>query len=146
MGAYLDAISFEVWKATKEGYDENPTLDQVHVNAKARNAILECISFDVFARISNINCAHKMWKELSDFFEGSTKVKELKYHRLKFQFDIFTMLGNELCYSMYSRLNILVKELNRLGMEKIEVGTINRKILMLLPKPRYNIIAAMLHK
>ena len=47
---------------------------------------------------------------------------------------------------MYSRLNVLVKEINGLNLHKIKGGDINRKILMLLPKPKYNIINTMLQK
>ena len=35
---------------------------------------------------------------------------------------------------------------NALEVSKIDSGSINRKILMLLPKPKYNIINAMLQK
>ena len=47
---------------------------------------------------------------------------------------------------MYSRLNVIVKNINALEIFKIDSGSINRKILMLLPKPKYNIINAMLQK
>ena len=55
------------------------------------------------------------------------------------------MLAHENCNDMYSRLNVIVKEINALEISKIDSGSINRKILMLLPKP-YNIINAMLQK
>jgi len=47
---------------------------------------------------------------------------------------------------MYSRLNVIVKDINALDVSKIDSGSINRKILMLLPKSKYNIINAMLQK
>jgi hypothetical protein len=47
---------------------------------------------------------------------------------------------------MFSRLNLIVKELNSLNVSNLDKGTINRKILMLLPKPKYNIINSMLQK
>jgi hypothetical protein len=48
--------------------------------------------------------------------------------------------------NMFSRLNLIVKELNSLNVSNLDKGTINRKILMLLPKPKYNIINSMLQK
>jgi len=51
-----------------------------------------------------------------------------------------------LVHEMYSRLNVIVKDINALDVSKIDSGSINRKILMLLPKPKYNIINAMLQK
>ena len=56
------------------------------------------------------------------------------------------MLAHENCNDMYSRLNVIVKDINALEVSKIDSGSINRKILMLLPKPKYNIINAMLQK
>jgi hypothetical protein len=56
------------------------------------------------------------------------------------------MLPNECCNDMFSRLNLIVKELNSLNVSNLDNGMINRKILMLLPKPKYNIINSMLQK
>jgi hypothetical protein len=39
-----------------------------------------------------------------------------------------------------------VKELNSLNVSNLDKGMFNRKILMLLPKPKYNIINSMLQK
>jgi hypothetical protein len=60
MGAYLDALGPDVWYATKTGYTEALTSKQQKWNVKARNAIIEGISEDVFARIDNIDLAHDM--------------------------------------------------------------------------------------
>jgi hypothetical protein len=56
------------------------------------------------------------------------------------------MLPNECCNDMFSRLNLIVKELNSLNISNLDKGMINRKILMLHPKPKYNIINSMLQK
>jgi hypothetical protein len=61
MGVYLDTLGPDVWNATKTGYTGVLTLDQQKWNAKARNAIIEDISEDVFAMIDNIDLAHDMW-------------------------------------------------------------------------------------
>ena len=55
------------------------------------------------------------------------------------------MLAHENCNDMYSLLNVIVKDINALEVSKIDSGSINRKIIM-LPKPKYNIINAMLQK
>jgi hypothetical protein len=49
-----------VWNATKTGYTGALTPEQQKWNAKARNAIIEGISDDVFDRIDNIDLAHDM--------------------------------------------------------------------------------------
>ena len=126
------------------GYTGALTPEQQKWNAKARNAIIECISEDVFARIDNIDLAHDMWLQLIQLHEGSSKVREQKYHLIRAKYDEFKMFPNECCNDMFSRLNLIVKELNSLNVSSIDKGMINRKILMLLPKPKYNIINSML--
>ena len=54
MAAYLDAIAPEVWLATKTGFTETPTPEQLKWNAKARNAIFEAISKEVFATVNGM--------------------------------------------------------------------------------------------
>jgi hypothetical protein len=76
MGAYLDALGSDVWNATKTGYTGALTPEQQKWNTKARNAIIEGISEDVFARIDNIDLAHDMWHQLIQLHEGSFKVCE----------------------------------------------------------------------
>src|SRR6185503_163017 len=144
--AYLDAIAPEVWLATKTGFTRTPTTEQLKWNAKARNAIFEAISEEVFARVNDMDLASDIWKELIEIHEGSTKVRKRKYHLFRAKYDSFKMLAHENCNDMYSRLNVIVKYINALEVSKIDSGSINRKILMLLPKPKYNIINAMLQK
>jgi hypothetical protein len=99
-----------------------------------------------FARIDNIDLAHDMWLQLIQLHEGSSKVREQKYHLLRAKYDEFKMLPNECCNDMFSRLNLIVNELNSLNVSNLDKGMINCKILMLLPKPKYNIINSMLQK
>jgi hypothetical protein len=146
MGAYLDALSLDVWNATKTGYTGALTPEQQKWNAKARNALIEGISEDIFARIDNIDLAHDMWLHLIQLHEGSFKVHEQKYHLLRAKYDEFKMLPNECCNDIFSHLNLIVKELNSLNVSNLDKGMINRKILMLLLKPKYNIINSMLQK
>jgi hypothetical protein len=57
MGAYIDVLGPDVWNATKTGYTGALTPEKQKWNAKDRNAIIEGISEDVFARIDNIDLA-----------------------------------------------------------------------------------------
>jgi hypothetical protein len=144
MGAYLDALGPDVWNTTKIGYTGALTPEQQKWNAKARNAIIEGISEDVFAMIDNIDLVHNMWLQLIQLHEGSSKVREQKYHLLRAKYDEFKIISNECCNDMFSRLNLIMKELNSLNISNLDKGMINRNILMLLPKPKYNIINSML--
>jgi hypothetical protein len=85
-----------------------------------------------------------MWLQLIQLHEGSSKVHGQKYHLLRAKYDKFKMLPNECCNDMFSRLNLIVKELNSLNVSNLDKGIINRKIIMLLLKPKYNIINSML--
>jgi hypothetical protein len=146
MGAYLYALSLDVWIVTKTDYTRALTPEQQKWNARARNVIIEGISEDIFARIDNIDLAHDMWLQLIQLHEGSSKVREQKYHLLRAKYDEFKMLPNECCNDIFSRLNLIVKELNSLNISNLDKGMINHKIFMLLPKPKYNIINSMLQK
>jgi hypothetical protein len=83
---------------------------------------------------------------LIQLHEDSSKVREQKYHLIRAKYDEFKMFPNECCNDMFSRLNLIVKELNSLNVSNLDKGMINRKILMLLLKPKYNIINSMLQK
>jgi hypothetical protein len=146
MGAYLDALCPDVWNATKTSYTRALTLEQQKWNANARNIIIKGISEDVFAIIDNIDLAHDMWLQLIQLYEGSSKVCEQKYHLLRAKYVEFKMLPNECCNDIFSHLNLIVKELNSLNISNLDNGMINRKILMLISKLKYNIINSMLQK
>jgi hypothetical protein len=87
-----------------------------------------------------------MWLQLIQLHESSSKVHEQKYHLRRAKYDEFKMLPNECCNDIFSYLNLIVKELNSLNVSNLDKGMINRKILMLLLKPKYNIINFMLQK
>ena len=91
MAAYLDAIAPEVWLATNTGFTGTPTSEQLKWNAKARNAIFEAISEEVFAIVNGMDLANDIWKELIEIHEGSTKVREQKYHLFRAKYDSFKM-------------------------------------------------------
>jgi hypothetical protein len=87
-----------------------------------------------------------MWHQLIQLHEGSSKVHEQKYHLLRAKYDEFKMFPNKCYNDMFFCLNLIVKELNSLNVSNLNKGIINRKILMLLPKLKYNIINSILQK
>jgi hypothetical protein len=58
----------------------------------------------------------------------------------------FEMLANENANDMCSRLNILVEEVNDLGVTQISQPDVVRKILSVLPIEKYGHIVPMLHQ
>jgi hypothetical protein len=87
-----------------------------------------------------------MQLHLIQLHEGSSKVREQKYHLLRAKYNEFKMLPNKCCNNIFSRLNLIMKELNSLNVFNLDKGMINHKILMLLSKAKYNIINSMLQK
>src|SRR5688572_32406010 len=57
----------------------------------------------------------------------------------------FEMLANENVNAMYSRLSILVEEVNGLGLTQISQSDVVRKILSVLPIDKYGLIVTVLH-
>jgi hypothetical protein len=55
------------------------------------------------------------------------------------------MKDNELVRDMYSRLNLIINELNSIGINKLGDADIVRKIISLLPQQRYGRIITILH-
>jgi hypothetical protein len=55
------------------------------------------------------------------------------------------MKENELVRNMYSRLNIIVNELNSIDLTKLEDANIVRKIISVLPRDKYASIISILH-
>ena len=57
----------------------------------------------------------------------------------------FAMKDDELVRDMYSRLNLIINELNSIGIIKLGDADIVRKIISLLPQRRYGSIITILH-
>jgi hypothetical protein len=55
-------------------------------------------------------------------------VREQKYYLLRAKYDEFNMLPNECCNDIFSRLNLIVNELNSLNVSNLDKGMINCKI------------------
>src|SRR5438128_11990108 len=56
------------------------------------------------------------------------------------------MNRNERVNDMYSRLNVLVEEIKALNVKKITDANMVMKIISILPRPEYQVIATLLHQ
>src|SRR6187455_1160506 len=128
MEAYLEAIDIGVYKPATQGFPEprDPTNlvgDEFNYdkwNAKAKNTLFRGLCKDVSNRVRN----HIAMRKLNSF----------------------EMLTNENANAMYSRLNILVEEVNGLGLTQISQPDVVRKILSVLPIDKYGHIVTILHQ
>jgi hypothetical protein len=86
------------------------------------------------------------WKTIKEQNEGSKQVANERYGCLLEELNSFKQLTNENAKSMYSRLNVLVNEINALGVKDITDLNINRKILQSLREPDYDLVKAIIYE
>jgi hypothetical protein len=154
MEAYLEAIYIGVYKVATQGFPEprDPTnlvgeeFNYEKWNAKAKNTLFRGLCKDVFNRVRNHRNVHDLWMDICALHEGSRSEREERYHIAMRKLNSFKMLANENANAMYSRLNILVEEVNGFGLTQISQPDVVRKILRVLPIDRYEHIATMLHQ
>jgi len=123
-----------------------PSEDQVKWNARAKNVLFDAISKEIFAPVHSKHSANDLWVELETIHIGSKKLREEKYQVVKDKLNEFKMLPNELVEQMYSRLNVLVEDINALEISPLSSSDIVQKILHSLQKPKYNIITSLLYE
>jgi hypothetical protein len=152
MEAYLEAQNIGVLRAATEGFPppkdtKNLTDEETnHVtwNAKAKNTLFRGICKDVFNRVRNHKNAHDLWTEICALHEGTKSEREERYHLVMKKLNSFEMNANESANEMYSRLNVLVEELNGLGLTQMSPFDVVRRILCVLPIEKYGHIVTVL--
>ena len=72
--------------------------------------------------------------------------REERYHLVMKKLNSFEMLPKECANEMYSRLNVLVEEVNGLGLTQVQPSDVVRKILSVLPIDKYGHIMTVLHQ
>ena len=143
MQAHLQARGLDVWRVTEVG-KKNETKAERQYDAIAKSSLLSALCDSVFNRVYACEDAHKLWMQIVENHEGTKDVANQKYHILGEELSSFKQLSNENAHDMYSRLNILVNEINALGLNQVEDWEINRKILRSIRKPDYDIINSLL--
>jgi len=68
------------------------------------------------------------------------------FHLVMHKLNTFEMLRKENANEIYSRLNVIVEELNRLRLNKMSLADMVRKILCVLPINKYGHIVTVLHQ
>jgi hypothetical protein len=145
MEAYLQARDLDVWRVTDEGM-RCGTKKEKQFDVIAKSTILSSLDVGVFNRVFTCENAHELWKTIKEQNEGSKEVANQCYSCLLEEFDSFKQLANENAESMYSHLNVLVSEINALGVKDITDLNINRKILQSLRKPYYDLVKAIIYE
>jgi hypothetical protein len=100
---------------------------------------------DVFNQVFTLNTTHEIWLKLQELHDGTSNVCEQKHCLAKQSYDFFEMNENKLVRDMYSRLNLIINELNSIGLTKLGDVDIMRKIISVLPQKKYASIITILH-
>jgi hypothetical protein len=141
MACYLEAVDLDVWRVTREGMKppknpEKPTTSEgkeILLNARAKNYLYESLSMDIFNQVFTLKTANETWLKLHELHDGTSNVREQKYCLVLNEYNSFAMKDNELVRDMYSSLNLIINELNSIGINKLGDADIMRKIISLLP-------------
>jgi hypothetical protein len=154
MEVNLEAIDVQCLRATTEGLPKvkdpaNPISDEEKYdrwNAKAKNTLYQGLGKDIFNRVRNVKDTHKLWENLCALHEGTKSEREEHYHITLKKINSFKMLPKKSANDMYTRLNILVEDLNALGLTQMSPLDVTRRILSLLPIEKYGHIVMVLHQ
>jgi hypothetical protein len=84
---------------------------------------------------------------LHELHDDTSNVREQKHCLVLNEYNSFAMKDNELDRDryIYSHLNLIINELNSIGINKLGDVDIVRKIISLLPQQRYGSIITILH-
>jgi hypothetical protein len=88
------SIGLEVWKLVEKGYDvpkstpiEAKDKKKTWEHAKALNTLHIGLSKKILAKVLNYNNAKQLWDKLETIYAGNSKVKRIKLHTLKVQYE-----------------------------------------------------------
>ena len=99
----------------------------------------------MFNWVRNHKDAHALWLDICALHEETKSEREERYHLVMKKLNSFEMLPKESANEMYSRLNVLVEEVNGLGLTQMQPSNVVRKILSVLSIDKYVHIVTVLY-
>jgi hypothetical protein len=150
---YLEVVDLGVWRVTRDGMKppKNPEKlttseeKEIHLNARAKNCVYASLSMENFHQFFTLKTSNEIWLKLHELPDGTSNVHEQKYCLILNEYNSFAMKKNELVRDMYYRLNLIINELNSIGINKLGDADIVRKIIFLLPQQKYGSIITIFH-
>jgi hypothetical protein len=85
---------------------------EIYLNDRAKNCLCESLSMEIFNEVFTLKTANETWLKLPELHDGTSNVHEQKHCLVLNEYNFFTMKENELVRDMYSRLNLVINELN----------------------------------
>jgi hypothetical protein len=117
----------------------------IHLNARAKYCLYESLSMDIFNQVFTLKTVNEIWLKFHELHDDTSNVREQKHCLVLNEYNSFAMKDNELVRDMYSRLNLIINELNYIGINKLGDANIVRKIISLLPQQIHGSIITILH-
>jgi hypothetical protein len=153
IACYLEVVDLGVWRVTRDEIKPHKNLEklttseekEIHLNARAKNCLYESLSMEIFDQVFTLKTANEIWLKLHELHDDTSNVREQKHCLVLNEYNSFAMKENELIRDMYSRLNLIINELNSIGINKLGDADIVRKIIALLPQQKYGSIITILH-
>ena len=78
----------------------------------------------MFNQVRNHKDAHTLWSDVCTLHEGTKSECKERYHLVMKKLNSFEMLPKESANEIYSRLNVLVEEVNGLGLTQMQPPTL----------------------
>jgi hypothetical protein len=153
MSCYLQAIDLGVCRVTRYRIKPPKNLEklttseekEIHLNAIVKNSLYESLSMEIFNQVFTLKTDNEIWLKLYELHDGTCNVCEQKHCLVLNDYNSFALKDNELVRDMYSHLNLIINELNSIGINKLGNADIVRKIISLLPQQSYGSIITILH-
>jgi hypothetical protein len=95
--------------------------------------LYESLSMEIFNQVFTLKTANEIWLTMHELHDGTSNVCEQKYCVVLNVYNSFAMKENELVRYMYSCLNLVINELNSIGINKLGDADVVKKIISLLP-------------
>src|SRR5579883_1737689 len=113
MGAYLKGKGSEVWAiVVATSYPSDDSVQSHHdANNKAVDILISSLSRTEFARVSDLEVAHKIWSRLQIFHEGTNAVKARLFETYRREYENFVQLPSETVESLFSRFQACVNKM-----------------------------------
>jgi hypothetical protein len=99
---------------------EKPTTSEeqeIHLNARAKITYMNLFAW--INQVFTLKTANEIWLKLHELHDGTSNVHEQKHYLVLNEYNYFAMKDNELVRDMYSRLNLIINELNSIGINKL---------------------------
>ncbi|XP_062088349.1 uncharacterized protein LOC133794923 [Humulus lupulus] len=108
----------------KKALEENQQKD-----SQALFCLQQAMTDDIFPRIMGVSVAKEAWDTLQEEFQGTVKVRTVKLHKLRRDFENLKMKDNETAKDYYSKIREIVNKMGAYG-EIISDKKIVEKILI----------------